>query len=186
MWHSDRTKVLGLLWLSLRRNTPSIRPCWVIRRWASSRDSFPWNHGWAKWIAMFGTELCAVEGLPWPLKRWQLFLLQVRPSSTATDSASDGFSITRLFWPEKSMATSEFSEMLLIGEAFCFWCGWTKFWYSCIPNFNKRMAVIQQVLVCSSSAQSSFKSRAELQFVDLTQKLNSVGAPCSFLADNTE
>lgn len=39
--------------------------------------------------------------------------LQARPSSTATDMASDGFSITRLFWPEKSMATREFSEMLL-------------------------------------------------------------------------
>ena len=39
--------------------------------------------------------------------------LHVRPSSTATDNASDGFSITLLFCPEKSMATSEFSEMLL-------------------------------------------------------------------------
>lgn len=94
------------------------------------------------------------------------------------------------------------------------------------PTFNKRMAVIQQVLVCSSSAQSSFKSRAELHFVDwgekleenktalwisvhllllysfgmslfysnnisystaltFTQKPNSVGAPCSFLAAKT-
>lgn len=32
------------------------------------------------------------------------------------------------------------------------------------PTLNRRMAVIQQVLVCSSSAQSSFKSRAELDF----------------------
>lgn len=39
--------------------------------------------------------------------------LHDRPSSTATHSASDGFSITRLLWPEKSMATREFSEMLL-------------------------------------------------------------------------
>lgn len=39
--------------------------------------------------------------------------LHDRPSSTATDSASDGFSITRLFCPEKSIATREFSEILL-------------------------------------------------------------------------
>ncbi|TNN84563.1 hypothetical protein EYF80_005263 [Liparis tanakae] len=39
------------------------------------------------------------------------------------------------------------------------------------PTFNKRMAVIQQVLVCSSSAQSNFKSRAELPFVDWREKM---------------
>lgn len=132
---------------------------------------------------MFGTELWELEGLPWLLRRWQLFLwrrkrhnnckglhgilasskghknvgftkctfstfycflhpfrsswhvswfahpqlmcgivpkcleekltLHDRPSSTATDRTSEGFSITLVFWPEKSMATREFSEMLL-------------------------------------------------------------------------
>lgn len=37
-------------------------------------------------------------------------------------------------------------------------------------TFSRRIAVIQQVLVCSSSAQSSFKSRAELHFVDYREK----------------
>lgn len=89
-------------------------------------------------LPMLEAKLCDVEGLPWVLRRWQLFLcrrhesqfnvtlgktlralvcsqltLHERPSSTATDSASDGFSITRLSWPEKSMATRELSEMLL-------------------------------------------------------------------------
>lgn len=92
-------------------------------------------------LPMLDAKLCGVEGLPWVLRRWQLFFcrrhepklnftlgnpsklnfvevrceltLHERPSSTATDSASDGFSITRLSWPEKSMATKEFSEMLL-------------------------------------------------------------------------
>lgn len=39
--------------------------------------------------------------------------LQARPSSTATESASVGFSMTLLFWPEKSIATREFSDILL-------------------------------------------------------------------------
>lgn len=39
--------------------------------------------------------------------------LQASPSSTATERASVGFSITLLFWPEKSIATREFSDILL-------------------------------------------------------------------------
>src|SRR4029434_103532 len=53
------------------------------------------------------------EAWPGSTKGSRCVTLQERPSSTATDSASDGFSITRLVCPEKSMATSEFSEMLL-------------------------------------------------------------------------
>lgn len=40
------------------------------------------------------------------------------------------------------------------------------------PTLNKRMAVIQQVLVCPSSAQSSFKSRVELHFEDWRGKIH--------------
>lgn len=118
---------------------------------------------------MLDTKLCDVEGLPWELRRWMVFFcrrhelqfnfilgtpselyfvettceltLHERPSSTATDSASDGFSITRLFWPEKSMATREFSEMLLWN------CGQTQQRYHsvhsvCEKTFHFRMNLI--------------------------------------------
>lgn len=39
--------------------------------------------------------------------------LHASPSSTATERASVGLSITLLFWPEKSIATREFSDILL-------------------------------------------------------------------------
>lgn len=89
---------------------PSMRPCWVISFWASSRDSLLWNHGWATWIAreeneilwqteggssglfcwgvfvcwpMLDMELWEVDGLPWELSLWQLFLCRRREQAYA-------------------------------------------------------------------------------------------------------
>lgn len=63
---------------------------------------------------MFTAELWeGAVGLPWFPRRKHPFFLQASPSSTATESASVGLSMTLLFWPEKSIATREFSDMLL-------------------------------------------------------------------------
>lgn len=51
--YEDMKRVRSTLCLigldGVKRFYPSIRPCWVIRRCASSRDILPWNHDWLMW-----------------------------------------------------------------------------------------------------------------------------------------
>lgn len=67
--------------------------------------------GSGKQILTFGEKQIQIINI---LKNRKLICtLQASPSSTATERASVGFSITLLFWPEKSIATREFSDILL-------------------------------------------------------------------------
>lgn len=74
--------------------------------------------GSRKQISTFGVRQIHIINI---LKNMKLiFTLQASPSSTATERASVGFSITLLFWPEKSIATREFSDILLWGKKHIF------------------------------------------------------------------
>ena len=87
---------VGLPWLPRRKH-----PFFCIRKWGTSfnfRGETNSNHKILKNKKLICT-------------------LQASPSSTATERASVGFSITLVFWPEKSIATREFSDILLWKKA---------------------------------------------------------------------
>lgn len=90
---------VGLPWLPRRKH-----PFFCIRKWGTSFN--------------FWGETNSNHKI---LKNMKLICtLQASPSSTATERASVGFSITLVFWPEKSIATREFSDILLWKKAHFF------------------------------------------------------------------
>ena len=105
--HSEYAETYPCLWHS------SVKTQWGYHECPGVNILFS-VQGSGKQILTFGEKQIQIINI---LKNRKLICtLQASPSSTATERASVGFSITLLFWPEKSIATREFSDILLWGK----------------------------------------------------------------------